>query len=249
LVVDLLRNLKRSIQVYIAKPYRSVFLPYHRSNEDLSDDDKYIESAIQQIRTVQKHAKISAETSVLDFGCGQGRLAIGLLLEYPQLGSYIGIDTDKLAIRWCNRWIHRAHQNFTFMHVNAHNERYNPRALGRPALPVMASSIDLATASSVFTHMTSDDIRFYLRQIYHALKDGGVLYLTAFLEEGVPSEEENPLGYLSKKSTLPLHRVRYEQVFFSNMMKESGFKIIDFYHHGITRTMQSELIAEKIRAG
>jgi SAM-dependent methyltransferase len=246
LTAEILRNLKGTIQVYLAKPYRSVYLPYQRSNEKLSGDDEYVNSAVEQLRTLQQYQKTSSATRVFDFGCGQGRLAIGLLLEYPELGGYLGIDTDKLAVKWCQRWIHRYHDNFSFRHVDAHNELYNPTAFGRPELPVVLSSFDLAMASSVFTHMLSDDVRFYLRQINHALKMGGVLYLTAFIEKDVPPQEENPLGYLGKESTLPLHRVRYEQDFFLSMVKESGFKPLDLRHQGISRTKQSELIAEKI---
>jgi hypothetical protein len=93
--------------------------------------------------------------------------------------------------------------------------------------------------------MLADDVQYYLHQINQVLRKQGILYLTAFIEKNVPAVEENPQGYLNKISTGPLHRVRYEKSFFSNMVKKAGFETNNFQHQGIRRTKQSVLVAVK----
>ena len=246
LLKKILRKIRKKSQVFLARRYKGVYLPLHRANEHLNDDVEYINSAIQQIGVLEQYSPLSKNTRVLDFGCGQGRFANGLLLYYPELAKYSGIDTDLDAIKWCKRWIQKHHPHFTFLHVDAHNARYNPTAILRPELPLSPGKYNIAFLNSVFSHMVSDDVNFYLGQINQTLDINGVIYLTAFIEKNVPAVEENPPGYLNRLSTLPLHRVRYEEEFFFNMVTESDFKILHFDHQGIQRTKQSVLIAEKI---
>ena len=39
--------------------------------------------------------------TVLDIGCGTGRMAVPLLRYLNESGSYFGFDISKKAIRWC----------------------------------------------------------------------------------------------------------------------------------------------------
>lgn len=52
----------------------------------------------------------------------------------------------------------------------------------------------------------------------------GQLFLTAFLEEGVPDVEENPVNYLRRWSG-PLHCVRYNREAFRQMAEAAGFRL------------------------
>jgi SAM-dependent methyltransferase len=244
LVKKIIKMIRKNSQVFKARRYKDGYLPIHRSNEHLTDDETYVNSALQQISELKQYSPLSQNTSILDFGSGQGRLAIGLLQCCPDLGNYTGIDTDLCAIKWCKRWIHKYHTNYTFIHVDAHNARYNPTAIHRPKLPILENTFDVIFLNSVFSHMLSDDVAFYLNQLNKGLKPGGIIYLTAFIEEDVPDEMENPPGYLNKVSTSPLHRVRFNKKFFLNLMAKSGYKIIEFKHQSIPRSKQSVLIAE-----
>ena len=245
MVIKIVRMIRKKSQVFMARRYKDVYLPIHRSNEHLTVDDDYVNSAFQQISALKQYSSLSQKTNVLDFGCGQGRLATGLLLCCPDLGNYTGIDTDLDAIKWCKRWIQKFHTKYSFIHVAAHNALYNPTAIHRPNLPISENSFDVIFLNSVFSHMLSDDVYFYLNQLNQGLKQEGIIYLTAFIEEDVPEVMENPPGYLNKVSTLPLHRVRYNKKLFLDLMTKSGYKIIEFKHQSILRTKQSVLIAKK----
>lgn len=228
-----------------SRRYQNLFLPLVRSNEGLSDDQEYIKSAVGQVEALLQYCELTSDTHILDFGCGQGRFANGLLVRAPNIGSYCGIDTDSESINWCKRWLQQYNPNFTFIHVPAHNARYNPSAKARPVLPIKANFSDVVFLNSVFSHMLTADVRFYLGQLHEALCKGGVIYITAFVERGVLSVEENPEGYLGKRSEGALHRVRYEQSFFLGLIEEAGFRIVDFQHQKIDRTKQSIVVARK----
>ena len=225
--------------------YKGMHLPVTRSNEGLSDDLDYVNSALEQIDSLSQYCELTPHTRILDFGCGQGRLANGIILKIPNIEYYCGIDTNQESINWCKRWLYRYHKNFNFIHVPAYNERYNQSAESHPALPVKPDSFDIAFLNSVFSHMLVPDITFYLSQLHNSLCNGGVIYLTAFIEEDVPNVEENPPGYLNKTSTGALHRVRYDKAFFLNLVEKAGFRIIDFQYQIIKRTQQSVVVAKK----
>ena len=66
--------------------------------------------------------KIFAIASILDVGCGCGKLAWPLTKYLNSEGGYDGID----MINWCNER-YQNYPNFRFHFADLHNERYNPR--------------------------------------------------------------------------------------------------------------------------
>ena len=216
-----------------------------RFNEGLNNDKDFLNSALDQIRTLKKYHSFSASTRILDFGFGQGRLAIGLIAAGIEVGQYCGLDTHAESLKWCQESIGKEHPQYQFVHVSAHNERYNPQGEQLPTLPLNPNEFDIAFLNSVFSHILSSDVSHYLSQVYQALKIGGIVYLTAFLETKVPEEEENPKDYLNKPTSVPLHRVRYEEGFFLGLIERAGFQLVNYQHHGIERTQQSVVIAQK----
>lgn len=217
-------------------------LPRRRSNEGLDDAQAYLASAAEQIRWLQAADALHPATRLLDFGCGQGRLVNGLAWTGTPVADYLGIDTNRTAIDWCQRHLSGYRAPYRFLHLPAHNARYNPGAEERPALPLENGAVDLVFLNSVFSHMLADDVRFYLGEFRRVLAPRGRLYLTAFIEDGVPAVEENPAGYRGEHHGA-LHRVRYERGFFLGMLEAGGFECLRFEHEGITRTGQSVVLA------
>src|SRR5262249_14433145 len=76
---------------------------------EFKDDDFFIGSARAEARRLAEHCGFIPGGSVLDVGCGVGRLAIGLLAEFGEIKGYRGIDVDKESILWCKRNIQCAH--------------------------------------------------------------------------------------------------------------------------------------------
>lgn len=69
----------------------------------------------------------------------------------------------------------------------------------------------------------------YLREFRRILHEEGKLYLSVFAEAGVPTEEENPDGYIpGLKPRGPLHWVRINRHYFESMIHKEGLRVDAF---------------------
>ena len=64
--------------------------------------------------------------SVFDFGCGCGRVARQLIQQSPRPQRYVGVDLHKGMIDWAERNLAPAASNFSFLHHDVYNVRFNP---------------------------------------------------------------------------------------------------------------------------
>lgn len=135
-----------------AIPYKNLFLPTHRTNQGLTDDEAYLASGVDQINFLTETKILREKSIILDFGCGQGRLINSLRYADKRFGHYWGLDTDKSSIRWCKKFL-RYSPNIEFIHLPAYNARYSPRQSGRRVFPKRVDGCDLIFANSVsFSH-------------------------------------------------------------------------------------------------
>jgi SAM-dependent methyltransferase len=149
------------------------------------DVETYLKMGRHSIGNLQKFAYLRPEHSVLDVGCGFGRVAIQLTKYLKPEARYFGIDVVAEEIDWCKANISTKHPNFRFHHIDAHNKRYNPTGQQRPVdvnIPISrGEQFDLAFLFSVFTHMLPADVQHYLTEINKHLKPGGIIFATFFL--------------------------------------------------------------------
>jgi SAM-dependent methyltransferase len=146
-------------------------------------DGDFMAVGAQLARHLTDYAGLKPGDRVLDIGCGNGRVAEQLS---PLLagggGSYIGFDLSLAGIRACRRrFAGQAHM--AFEHLDVWNGEYNETgklAEIDVAFPTPDASIDLAFATSVFTHMRIGGMRRYLAEAARVLKPGGRLAFTAF---------------------------------------------------------------------
>ena len=132
--------------------------------------------AAQSIRgTLSGHGvAVEALSSVLDFGCGCGRV-IRHLLGLP--GQLHGCDRDATAVRWCRRHLPPA-----AFAVNAIE----------PPLPYRDGQFALIYALSVFTHLPARLQQEWMRELRRVLAPGGHLLVSvhgAAYRDGLPEDE------------------------------------------------------------
>lgn len=219
-----------------AKHLRSGGKPFRR-------DEHFLASAQAEAQRLIEHFGLAATSRVLDVGCGVGRLAIGILDQLGEIGEYRGVDVNETATHWCQEHLTPQHPGFQFIHLEAGNPRYNPRGRQMDAgfrLAFDDERFDIVYLYSVFSHMTTEDVVAYLREFRRLLPPSGRLFLTAFIEDGVPDMTVNPRGYGDMRWVGPLHCVRYDRSFFESLLADSGFGV-DRLDHGVETGGQSAL--------
>src|SRR5919197_279595 len=105
-------------------------------------------------------AQIEAMQSILDFGCGCGRV----IRNWAALDAEIvGSDLSGSAIDWCR-------ENLSFA-------RFETNGLS-PPLAIDDASIDLAYALSVLTHLPEAIQHEWMDELYRVVRPGSLLLLT-----------------------------------------------------------------------
>jgi ubiquinone/menaquinone biosynthesis C-methylase UbiE len=101
-------------------------------------------------------------TSILDFGCGCGRM----LRWWEDLPSGVlhGCDYNRELVDWSQR-----HLKFATVRGNELS----------PPLPYEDASFDLLYALSIFTHLTTDMAGRWLTEMHRVVRPGGLVWFTA----------------------------------------------------------------------
>lgn len=108
--------------------------------------------------------------SVLDFGCGSGRVAHAIS-KRGDFSNYLGTDVvqsllDYAATKTPKKYKYLEHRALS---IPANNEEF-----------------DFAFAFSVFTHLLQAEIFIYMQDIHRVLKPGGI-FIFSFLEMNINS--------------------------------------------------------------
>jgi cyclopropane fatty-acyl-phospholipid synthase-like methyltransferase len=244
LKLDDLRSKLVSRTKHGVAPNSGVPLPpvaYRMGGEHFKDDAAFIERGVADVEHLVGRCGLGANSSLLDWGCGAGRLAVGVAERFGSIGLYHGVDVQKSLITWADRNIGRR-PGFRFTWVDLANERYNPQ--GRPdrSIPAETGAYDILYAYSVLSHMLSEDLAGYLAEFRRVLKPGGTAWFTAFVEANVPDETENPVGYGPLKWDGRLHCVRFSRGYFEAIMQKAGLTISDFEQGRETDGQSSYLV-------
>lgn len=215
-------------------------------------DRDFLASAVAEADRVVRDARSTRPFSLLDIGCGAGRLAYGLIACGSPIARYEGIDVMPEPIAWCKATISGRYPTFRFATIDVYNERYNPdssRQAAGTSLPFEDGSFDVIYAYSVFSHMLTDDVRAYLGEVTRVMASDGVAIVTAFVEDGVPDEAVNPPGYQGLEWRGALHCVRFSREHFEAMAGAAGLQLTGFEHGGETDGQSRILFGRAVSSG
>ncbi len=197
------------------------------------NDDAFIRTAVRDVKRLKRLAGLNPNSRLLDWGCGAGRLAIGIREHYAKshdgrIADYHGVDVQPDVIDWARTNL--TAQGFRFTCVDVSNERYNPAGLPDRTLAADPQSVDVFYAYSVFSHMNDQDTSAYLQLIAQALSPEGKAFVTCFVEEGVPGWEENPEGYGPLEWKGRLHCTRFDRRHFEEHVTAAGMAVDRFVY-------------------
>jgi 2-polyprenyl-3-methyl-5-hydroxy-6-metoxy-1,4-benzoquinol methylase len=148
----------------------------HESPIWFLDSGRHHSKAIREILAAN-NLKIEQFTSVLDFGCGAGRIMRHW--SSTRGPAWHGTDYNRQLIDWC-----RVNLKFSQFNVNTLSGK----------LPYRDQSFDFIYAYSVFTHLNEELQFFWINELSRVLKPGGYIYFTtqgAYYLQGLkPAERE-----------------------------------------------------------
>ena len=213
---------------------------------DQEDNEFFLDSAIKEATRVITRLGCTQRDFLVDIGCGQGRLPIGLTLELADL-RYLGIDVSGSCIQWCKTHVESQHPSYRFQHVNLINARYNPSGYALDSdfhLPVPDGAADIVYMWGVVTNMEPEHLAIYANEISRMLRNGGKVFLTSNVEDNVPLVSINPENYMPWTYSGPLNIVRYERQYFLDVFQRAGLILTDFEYHS-AGNCQSDLYFSK----
>jgi SAM-dependent methyltransferase len=169
----------------------------------------------------------SAYASVLDFGCGCGRLARQLIQQQPRPTRYTGIDRHKGMIEWCRTNLAPAAPGFAFVHHDVFHDQLNPGGTpGHLPFPVGDRDVTLFVGWSVFTHLLEPDAEFYLRELARVLHPAGIAVTTWFLfdKADFPMMQEFQNALLINSQD-PTNAVIFDRGWLQTRLAQAGLTI------------------------
>jgi SAM-dependent methyltransferase len=200
-------------------------------------------------RYFQAECDLRPNESVLDVGCGYGRVAVPLA-RFLTEGRYAGFDVDAEGIEWCRTNISTRWPNFTFSFVDVYHPVSNPVGTTEArhfTFPFPNEDFDFAFLISVFTHLLPEDVEHYLTEITRVLKPGGRVASTYVLlndesERLIESGSTRSLFGLRLKhdhghyrladEEVPERLVAYRETFLTHLYEKVGLNVRRPFHYG-----------------
>ena len=193
-----------------------------------------------------RYAGLAQHETVLDIGCGIGRVALPLTHYLDSSARYYGIDPVKEAISWCRDNISSKRTNFSFEHVDWYNKMYNKRGTVDPASYKFSwenGSFDLVYLFSVFTHIKPDTLRNYLSEIKRMLTKNGRVFMTMFIvdedtERRIDNNETHRPFFKADENYWTDHRdihesaMAYRYAYVQDLLKDLGLQMSGSYIPG-----------------
>lgn len=164
----------------------------------------------RQLDVLREHG-LRDDSSIIDVGCGAGRLA-AQLAPLPGI-SYLGTDVVPELLQHARAAVNRPDWRFEM--------------IDRTRIPAPDGMADMCVFFSVFTHLTEDICLTYLAEAKRVLKPGGAVVFS-FLDPGLPAHARS-------LSTGLLHRLARRTVYARNeghaperlhgWAQQSGFEV------------------------
>jgi cyclopropane fatty-acyl-phospholipid synthase-like methyltransferase len=218
---------------------------FRMGGRHFKNDQAFVRTAVRDVQRLERQAGLTSESRVLDWGCGAGRLAIGIREHLGRVQDYHGVDVQPELVEWAQE--HLAAPGFRFTCVDVGNERYNPDGSTQRTLATDPASVDVFYAYSVFSHMNDEDTAAYLHLIANALDSDGRAFVTCFVEENVPDWEENPDGYGPLAWQGALHCTRFRRQHFEQHVADAGLAV-DRFEYGKETDGQSLYVLRRLSA-
>jgi SAM-dependent methyltransferase len=197
--------------------------------------DDFASGGAKLVAAVTSLGYLGRDSTVLDVGCGLGRVAVALIRSGAWEGVYEGLDIVPAGIEWCNAELASRYPTLHFTLADLFNGEYNPTGTLRPSeyrFPYQDETFDLAVLVSVFTHLLPTDMEHYVSEISRVLVIGGCCFATYSLldseslramEAGRSAHRFTRVGpHWTVDPRVPELAVAYEEEFVRSLFARHG---------------------------
>jgi ubiquinone/menaquinone biosynthesis C-methylase UbiE len=192
----------------------------------------------EYVEKLKRLTGLQAEHSILDIGCGIGRIAIPLTKFLNTTGRYEGFDVVQLGINWCKKHIETVYPNFHFRFIPILNDLYNLSATESAEnikFPY-SNTFDRILLISVVTHMQADAVSQYLKEVQRLLKDDGFCFCTFFhITDEILQQQNNTFfphhfdGYSLHNLKVKDANIGFHTSYLYKMIDDAGLEIVRQY--------------------
>ncbi len=200
----------------------------------------FIKQGMDFFGSIKKFTPICPGSTVLDIGCGIGRLAFQLKDYLSEEGQYFGFDINKSGIDWCRSNITEGMSNFEVRCIDLYNIEYNPGGKLSPLtfkFPYEKNKFDVVFATSVFSHMQENALLNYLSEINRVLRPSGIFLATMYIYDPDQKEDESIVerkfwysfpNYRISDKYNPEYRIAYDIDFLSDHIVKLNFSSVSW---------------------
>jgi SAM-dependent methyltransferase len=156
---------------------------------------EFVDVGESVVDILRSEGKLRRGGTVLDIGCGLGRVAIPLQ-RYLTRGTYDGFDIVPQYVHWAESQITSRSPNFRFRLADIHSSMYNPESVAPPAsvtFPYPDNRFTVAVATSLFSHLLPDATVRYFAETARVLRRRGRAVFTFFLLDRVSRQRAETL--------------------------------------------------------
>ncbi|MGF1512588.1 MAG: class I SAM-dependent methyltransferase [Elainellaceae cyanobacterium] len=143
------------------------------------------------------YGELKATSTVLEIGCGLGRIAFPLRYVLSKEGSYDGFEICRYKVDFLQQF-HQAYPHFRFTWADVLNVHYNSTGQVKSEnyrFPYADETFDTIFAASVFTHLLPEATAHYFAESARVLKPGGRCLFSFFLLDYYRKGHPRPLGF------------------------------------------------------
>ena len=191
------------------------------------------------VELIKVHTNYKNDETILDAGCGDGRVA-STLLRSNFKGKYYGFDINKRRLKEL-RIIFKNNLNINFTYVDIYHSYYNRKGNINPeefVYPYDNCSSGLIIYNSIFSHQKISVIKHNLIEAKRVLKKDGRIWCTFYIkDDNYDSKQDNPSnrffetvydkGYTAVPEK-PESAVGYDYGVITNLIDEIELKIIKY---------------------
>jgi len=159
----------------------------------------------------------------LDFGC-RVCFARTIINHAIDIGLYAGVDVNEECIAWLQSNVDRP--NMSFYHFDKMNSVYRSNGKSRDAIvapkTIAHGRYDAACMFSVITHQAPDDAKVIVLLPREAVRAGGQLYFTAFLDQPITE-------YGERVPDQPSAQCVHSPSLLCGLAESQGWKVVEVF--------------------